>query len=155
VRIKILIDSYFQLSKKSNYALRALFELAWRGPAKPVNVRSLAESQDIPVRFLEIILNELKQGRFVLSIRGKFGGYLLARKASEITVAQIIRFIENPPQTPQISTEQRIRPGAFVTGCIMQRINQFIGKTCDCMTLQDMVDEEMKNQSAFTSNYMI
>lgn len=147
--------SYYQLSKKSSYAIRALFELALRGPSKPVNVRKLAASQDIPTRFLEIILNELKQGGFVFSIRGKSGGYLLSRNAGEITIGQIIRFIENPPQTPQFPNDQRIHAGDFVTGFIMQRINQFIGKTCDCMSLQDMIDEEMKNQNAYISNYII
>ncbi|MHC4962446.1 MAG: RrF2 family transcriptional regulator, partial [Planctomycetota bacterium] len=56
---------YFQISKKSGYAIRGLLELALRGDEGPVNVRTLAQAQDIPIRFLEIILNELKQGGFV------------------------------------------------------------------------------------------
>ena len=147
--------SYYQLSKKSNYAIKALFELALRCLKKPVNVRDLAQSQDIPVRFLENILNELKQGGFVISIRGKSGGYLLSRSANEITIGQVIGFVENPPQTSNLPAHHLVQPSDFVTGCILQKINQFIGKTFDCMSLQDMANEEMKNQSAYVSDYII
>ncbi|MHC4858380.1 MAG: RrF2 family transcriptional regulator [Planctomycetota bacterium] len=85
---------YFQISKKSGYAIRGLLELALRGDSEPVNVRTLAQSQGIPTRFLEIILNELKQGGFVRSMRGKAGGYLLARGTEEITIGQVICFLE-------------------------------------------------------------
>lgn len=146
---------YYQLSKKSDYAIRALFELALRGSSKPINVRNLAKAQDIPNRFLEIILNELKQGGFVLSIRGKSGGYLLTKPANKITIGQIIHFLENPPKTPSSIHNQRVHPGDFVIGSIMQQINQFIGETCDCMSFQDMIDEDMKHQKSSTFNYMI
>ncbi|MBC8378721.1 MAG: Rrf2 family transcriptional regulator [Planctomycetes bacterium] len=145
---------YFYISKKSGYAIRALFELAQRGTAGPVNVRSLAKAQDIPSRFLEIILNELKQGGFVLSVRGKSGGYLLSRGASEITIGQIIQFLEHSHESdaPALSTPH---PGEFVLSALMTNINDAISEVCDNTSLKDMMELEMKNRAAFTSNYII
>ncbi len=71
------------VSQKSQYALRAVFELARRNGGLPVKIADIAEAQAIPQRFLEVIMNQLKQGGFVESRRGKRGGYLLARSAGD------------------------------------------------------------------------
>jgi Rrf2 family protein len=146
---------YFQVSKKSGYAIRALFELALRPHGVPANVRSLANSQDIPSRFLEIILNELKQGGFVLSVRGKSGGYLLARDSDEITIGQVIRFLERNNELDNNSLNATPVRGGFALSSVLKRINQAVSGISDAVTLQDMVKDEMKYQSAFTENYVI
>ena len=146
---------YFQISKKSGYAIRGLLELALRGDSEPVTVRTLAESQGIPTRFLEIILNELKQGGFVLSIRGKAGGYLLARGTEEITIGQVIRFLDRHTESDNNTNGTVPHHGDFVLPSILDRINQAISDICDETTLKDMVAEHMKNQEAFTSSYFI
>jgi len=146
---------YFQLSKKSGYAIRGLLELALRGDAEPVNVRTLAESQGIPARFLEIILNELKQGGFVISTRGKSGGYLLARNTEAITIGQIIRFLDQHTESDNGSAGSIPHHGDFVLPSILSKINQAVSDICDETTLEDMIAEHMKSQEAFTSNYII
>lgn len=146
---------YFQISKKSGYAIRALFELALSGGNEPVNVRTLAGSQGIPTRFLEIILNELRQGGFVISIRGKAGGYLLSRNAVDITIGQIIQFLDQHSSSGNGSTGFGPHHGDFILPSVLNKINRSISDVCDETTLEDMVDEHMKNQEAFTSNYMI
>jgi Rrf2 family protein len=146
---------YFQISKKSGYAIRGLLELAIRGDEEPVNVRTLAKSQDIPTRFLEIILNELKQGGFVLSIRGKSGGYRLAREAEDITVGQVIQFLDRHMKSHGPVDGSLPHHGDFVLSSMMDRINQAVCDVCDETSLRDMVTEVMKNQSAFVSNYII
>ena len=84
-----------QISNKCYYALRALFELARRyREQRPVKIAAIASAQSIPKRFLEVILNELRQGSFVESRRGVDGGYLLARDPEEITVGEIICFVD-------------------------------------------------------------
>lgn len=83
-------------SQKCQYALRAVFELARRSDHGPIRIADVAEAQAIPVRFLENILNELKKGGFVQSVRGRSGGYVLARTPDEITVGEIIRFVQGP-----------------------------------------------------------
>ena len=146
---------YFQISKKSGYAIRGLLELALRGDEGPVNVRTLAQAQDIPIRFLEIILNELKQGGFVSSIRGKAGGYRLAREAKKITVGQIIQFLDRHMKAHGTAADTMPHHGDFVLSSMMDKINRAVCDICDETSLKDMVAEEMRNQSAFISNYII
>ena len=83
-----------KLSRKCQYALKAVFELAWRNTGKPVKTYSIADAQHMSPRFTEIILNELKHGGYVESRRGNTGGYLLARGAAEITVREVIEYIQ-------------------------------------------------------------
>ena len=84
------------ISKKSQYALQALFELALHAGAGPVKIADIAKSQIIPVRFLEVILNQLKQAGLVVSRRGTRGGYLLGRAPQELTVGHVIECIQGP-----------------------------------------------------------
>jgi Rrf2 family protein len=83
------------LSQKARYGLRALVELTRAGGVQ-VTSGELAARADAPRKFLEAILLELARNRVVVSRRGKFGGYLLARPPSEISFAEIIRIIDGP-----------------------------------------------------------
>jgi Rrf2 family protein len=78
-----------KISKRCEYALRAIFELSSKDTAQPVRIYDIAEAQGISRRFLEAILNELKHGGFVESRRGNEGGYILARNDEELTVGNI------------------------------------------------------------------
>lgn len=82
------------LSSKARYALRALVELA-RDPGQ-VTAGELAIRADAPRKFLEAILLELARRHIVTSRRGKFGGYVLSRPATEISFAEVIRAIDGP-----------------------------------------------------------
>jgi Rrf2 family protein len=84
-----------QISAKADYAVRALIELAAQGGG-PVKGERLADAQQIPPKFLESIMSELRQSGLLLSRRGAEGGYWLAHPAEEITVAQIIRATDGP-----------------------------------------------------------
>ncbi len=86
----------FKLSQKTKYALKAVFELAGRNSAEPISAHALAEAQDIPARFLEIIASELKNAGILESRRGNHGGYVLAEKPENITVFDIITAIDGP-----------------------------------------------------------
>ena len=83
------------LSQKAKYGLRALVELARAGGAQ-VSAGELAARAGAPRKFLEAILLELSRNQIVLSRRGKFGGYVLARAADAITFAEVIRVIDGP-----------------------------------------------------------
>jgi Rrf2 family protein len=86
-----------RVSAKADYALRAMIELAAaEGEGGPVKGDRLAQAQQIPVKFLESILGDLRQGGLVRSQRGAEGGYWLARPGAEITVADVIRAVEGP-----------------------------------------------------------
>lgn len=83
------------LSQKARYGLRALVELA-RQEAGQVTAGELAARAGAPRKFLEGILLELARGGVVMSRRGKFGGYALARPAAEISFAEVIRIVDGP-----------------------------------------------------------
>lgn len=87
-----------KLSKKGEYALRALIDLgiaAEVGRAL-VQVSEIAEKQQIPIKFLEQIMQQLKEAGLVRSQRGKFGGYRLGRPAQRIPIGDVVRFIDGP-----------------------------------------------------------
>jgi Rrf2 family protein len=84
-----------RVSAKADYAVRAATELAAADDG-PVKGERLAEAQDIPLQFLEHILLELKHAGIVRARRGAKGGYWLARKPEEITIADVIRAVEGP-----------------------------------------------------------
>ncbi|RAK56410.1 RrF2 family transcriptional regulator [Phenylobacterium deserti] len=83
------------LSQKARYALRALVELARTG-GEQLTSGELSTRADAPRKFLEAILLELSRNKLVISRRGKFGGYVLARPAGEISFAEVIRVIDGP-----------------------------------------------------------
>lgn len=84
----------FKISQKTEYALRALVELALRGPGELVPARSLAESQGIPLRFLEQQLAQLGKSGLVESFRGAGGGCRLVEDPAKIRVADVVDAIE-------------------------------------------------------------
>lgn len=87
------------LTSKAKYALRAMIDLAAQagaGPRTPVFIADIARRQNIPRRFLENILLELRKHGLVVSHRGKMGGYALARAPDLITFADVIRAIDGP-----------------------------------------------------------
>ena len=87
------------LTSKAKYALRAMIDLAAQagaGPRRPIFIADVASRQDIPRRFLENILLELRKHGLVVSHRGKAGGYALARTPDLITFADVIRAIDGP-----------------------------------------------------------
>lgn len=84
-----------RLSARVDYALRAAAELAVAADG-PVTSEQLARAQDIPPKFLEHILNQLRRAGLVRSQRGPVGGYWLGRAAADISLADIIRAVDGP-----------------------------------------------------------
>jgi len=85
-----------RVSAKTDYALRAAAEIAAATDDAPVKGERIAVAQEIPLRFLENILSELRNAGIVQSRRGAEGGYLLARPATEIALADVIRAVDGP-----------------------------------------------------------
>jgi Rrf2 family protein len=84
------------VTAKADYAVRAVVELADSGQDAPRKVDEVAQAQSIPVSFLENILTQLRSSGIVRSQRGPEGGYWLAKPASEVNLADIIRAVEGP-----------------------------------------------------------
>lgn len=87
-----------KLSKKGEYALRALIDLATAEfvGRRLLRVSEIAQKEKMSVKFLEQVMLQLREAGYVSSERGKFGGYRLARKANEIVLGEIIRLIDGP-----------------------------------------------------------
>jgi Rrf2 family protein len=84
------------LSQKAKYALKALIVLARAQPDQLVQARDIATRENISKKFLDLIFFELRRHGLVHSTRGREGGYMLARPAPEISIAEIVRAVDGP-----------------------------------------------------------
>ena len=98
-----------RVSAKADYALRACIQLAAAEGEGHVKGERVAQAQEVPLKFLENILGDLRHAGLVRSQRGAEGGYWLARPADEITLAEIIRAVEGP-----LANVRGVRPDAIV-----------------------------------------
>ena len=85
-----------RVSAKSDYALRALIEMASRVDGRAVSAEELGRLQDIPHGFLQAILADLRRAGVVMSQRGQSGGWRMGRPAGEVSVADVIRAVDGP-----------------------------------------------------------
>src|SRR5258705_6402114 len=119
------------ISVKSEYALLAVFDLALQAAGEPVKIADIARRQAIPQKFLELILASLKQGGFVESRRGAEGGYKLARPADQITIGEVLRFVEDGKKN------RRTAPDAFTD--LWKRVDASISTILDRTTFAELV----------------
>jgi len=98
-----------QLSKRTQYSLRALYALAREYGKGPTLISDLAEEESIPKKFLEQILLSLKGLGLVTSKKGKGGGYMLMHPPDQITIATVIRMIDGPLAPLPCASETRFR----------------------------------------------
>ena len=88
-----------RLSTKTRYGVRAIFDIAYHsqdGPVFAAQARDIAQREDIPLRYLEQIFQDLKRAGLVESKRGPRGGYFLKRPASEISLSEVVRALQGP-----------------------------------------------------------
>jgi Rrf2 family protein len=147
------------VTQKSQYALRAIFELARRGDPGPTKLADIAEAQAIPPRFLELILGQLRQAGFVASRRGAKGGYVLAKPAREITVGAIIRAVHGPigPVECVARTDRSDCP--LYGGCVFlpmwQEAQAAMAGVFDKTSLADLVEDEKRRAGQHVLRYTI
>ncbi len=142
------------ISKKGQYGLKAVFELAWRNTHKPVKISDIAASQDVPSRFLEVILSELRHGGFVESRRGKEGGYLLGKGPEDITVGQILEYLQGPVSLGAENIEGSSHGNASL-GELWNQLSGSITSVLGSVTLADLVAREKKLDENYVPNYTI
>lgn len=147
------------VSQKCQYALRAIFELAKQAGAGPVKTAEIAELQAIPKRFLETILRQLKQAGFVDSIRGNEGGYILARPAEDLSVGEVIRFVEGPVGPVECVAEQGAPKCPLHGDCVFlpmwDKVRTATEQIYDTTTFQDLVEEEKRKMGMSALEYTI
>lgn len=137
-----------KLSKRGEYALRALIDIGIASElGRPMlQVSELAAKEQLPVKFLEQILTQLKAGGYVVSKRGKLGGYSLAKKMDQIRFGQVIRWIDGPlapiPCVSQSAYSRCTCPDEVHCGLrmLMLDVRNAIAKILDRYTLADIVE---------------
>ena len=145
-----------QLSKRTQYGLRALYALARTYGQGPVLISHLAEEEAIPRKFLEQILLALKSSGLVESKKGKGGGYSLVRPPAEITVASVIRMMEGPLAPLPCASETRFRKceecidiESCGTRIVMREVRDAMARILDSTTLAmvcEKVDQARRAQ---------
>lgn len=133
-----------RVSAKADYAVRAVAELA-ASPDGPVKGERLADSQDIPLQFLEHILLDLKHSGIVRARRGAKGGYWLAKEAEDVSIADVIRAVEGPIANVQSAPPESIT----YTGSAKELQNVWIAvraslrEVLESTSLADLVSGEL------------
>ena len=147
------------VSQKCQYALRAIFELVKRQGSGVATVAEIAEAQAIPPKFLELILGQLRQGGFVESRRGVKGGYLLAVGPEDLSVGDILRFIDGPiaPVRCVRGTSQKDCPleGNCAFMGMWTRARDAMAEVYDQTSFQDLINEERANLGKYVASYCI
>ncbi len=136
--------------KKNQYALRAVFELAKHRGKGPTKISDIADAQSIPLRFLEVILNQLKGSGLIDAKRGFYGGYYLTRAPEKITVADIMSFMQGPAKPMQCAACEAMVKCPYGHRCafmaMWNRIDRAILQVYTETTIQDLLDNDRQLQ---------
>ena len=135
-----------RLSTKGRYSVRAMFHLALYHRERAVSLRHLSEKEDISLDYLEQLFRRLKAKGLIKSVRGPKGGFLLARKPSEIKIGDIIRGVGEPVSLVHcIDEKEDTNPCSQADECVPQvlwkRIGNKIAEVLDTTTLNDLCRE--------------
>jgi Rrf2 family protein len=147
-----------KLSTRSTYGVRAMLVLALRERSgRPVMIRNIAEEQALPVNYLEQLMSQLRKANLVTALRGPHGGFVLARAASEITVAEIVEALEGPlgladcPSGPGCCS----RPEVCAVSELWQEASDALTRSLRRVTLAALADRAREKASASTLMYDI
>lgn len=130
-----------KITARVDYALLAVFELALRARSDRVQAKEIAETQYIPLRFLEQILIQLKRAGLVKSIRGAAGGYRLAKPPGQVTLKDVVEAVEG-----EISLlDPRLNPNSTVMRVWNEIEAEFLEKLTS-ITIQDLVHRKIREE---------
>ncbi|MDO8579898.1 MAG: Rrf2 family transcriptional regulator [Candidatus Omnitrophota bacterium] len=142
------------ISKRTKYALHALIYLAQKHDKGIVLIDEIAKSQKMPKKFLETILLDLKNHGFLLSKRGKGGGYRLARDPKQIMMGSIIRIVEGPlapvscvSQTAYQKCHECRDEASCGIRMIMKEVREAIAKILDNTSLEDTITRSKSKEA--------
>jgi Rrf2 family iron-sulfur cluster assembly transcriptional regulator len=134
-----------RLTTKGRFAVTAMIDLALRQNNGPVTLAAISQRQQISLSYLEQLFGKLRRHELVESTRGPGGGYTLGRKASEITVADIIVSVDEPIDATQCGGKQNCmgNAGRCMTHDLWAQLNSKMVDFLDSITLQSLVDEQI------------
>jgi Rrf2 family transcriptional regulator, cysteine metabolism repressor len=135
-----------RISHRCEYGLRALLELAKTAEDGPVRIEDIARRQLIPKKFLANLLVQLKRGHFVQSKKGPEGGYYLARPPRQITVGEVVRYIDGPVAPIQCVSRTLGEKCEIGGRCgyfpLWKRVRDAVAEIVDRTTVADVLAEQ-------------
>lgn len=140
-----------RITYKGDYALKAVLDLSLHYDTGLVTIHEMAKRADIPIKFLEQVLLDLKRGGFVESRRGKVGGYMLAKRPREIKLGDVVRFIDGPIE-PVACVEKNYSGCSDVYKCVFRGIWKDVAaatsKIIDNITFEDLTQDAKARKEA-------
>lgn len=148
-----------KISYKCDYSLKVILDLSIHYPDKLTSIKDLAVRQDIPKKFLEQILLDLKKGGFVDSKKGSKGGYFLAKNPKDILLGDVIRYVEGSVYPiscidPDKPTECNERVSCFFAP-IWLHIGNAITEIIDSVSFEDLKQKHLDSVKKFVIDYQI
>ena len=140
-----------KLSTKGRYGLRAFIDLAEYEGVGPVSICSISERQDISERYLEQLMAKMKKAGLVKSVRGAGGGYILARKASEISVGDVLRALEGSVEPVTCAAFHPEETCTVKDRCVgkyvWQKVNESVTATVDGIMIDTLIKETNQKET--------
>jgi Rrf2 family protein len=136
------------ISTKGDYGMRAAIDLARNYDfGEPVQVKDIADRQDIPKDYLSLIMVDLRKGGVVESVRGPRGGYRLSRSPANISMGEILEILEGPIQLLDCTSDATTHQCSQQSGCNMRNVwtylTETIGKVLRETTLQQLCSPDL------------
>ncbi len=131
-----------KVSTKGRYALRIMIDLAQQGRKDYIPLKDISERQGISMKYLEMIIGLLNRAGFVMSHRGKAGGYMLSAPAANYTVASILRVAEGslaPVECLETKDNTCPRAESCITLPMWQGLSKVIDDYLESITIEDMI----------------
>ena len=146
-----------RLSTRTRYGTRAMLDLAIHQGEGPVNVREIAERQDVSRRYLEQLMLPLASRGLVRAVRGRSGGFVLAKAPSQIILAEIVEALEGPIDLVECARDPGLcyRSSLCTTREIWEELSQSITDHLSRITLEEMAQRHRKRQEMETGMYHI
>jgi Rrf2 family protein len=144
-----------RLSKRTEYGLRAVVQLARLWPRNFVQSRDLAQQEGLPNKFLESILLALRRGGFLESKVGSGGGYRLSRSPRDIQVGDLIRRLEGRLTLKEGHSSTDASPGKVAVRLINEKLTQATDDVLDNMTLEELLEYVNRATSSTQAMYYI
>jgi Rrf2 family protein len=144
-----------RLSKRTEYGLRAVVQLAQLWPRSYVQSKDLAENEDLPNKFLESILLALRRGGFLESKVGSGGGYRLSRAPREIRVGDIIRRLEGRLTINEPAVNVDKSPGKVAVGLLNRKLTDATDEVLDNLSLEELMEQVHKASATNQEMYYI
>lgn len=149
-----------RLTTKGRFAVTAMIDLALRQDKGPVTLAGISRRQEISLSYLEQLFGKLRRHEIVESVRGPGGGYNLARRADNVTVADIIIAVDEPLDATQCGGKENCRGvdhengSRCMTHDLWATLNAKMVEYLDSVSLQDLVDQQ-KQKAAATEQQVV